>query len=130
MLILGVYGNIKPPASFKGCSTGLDLKLVQLAKLNLTRQSSALASPPKLLTALTISPTASPAAGKLMDLIALPMLSALVAPANAPARLLAAPNPFVTAPIAFCEEDSAEFKSKAIIIFLFWYIIYLTLLTA
>jgi hypothetical protein len=86
-----------------------------LAKLNLTRQSSALASPPKELIAYVMSPIASPASGKFMDLIALIGLSDVNALESALPNRPADPIALEAEPIALDDAEIAEFKSIAII---------------
>jgi hypothetical protein len=108
--ILGVYGNIKPPASFNGDNTGLVWKLDQLAKLNLTRQSLGLASL-KADTALIMSPTASPAAGKLIARIAPAIPFGLSAPElMALAKFLSVLTPDILVPIKLVDAPSVESK--------------------
>ena len=92
-----MYGKIRPPASFKGDNTGLDLKLGQVGRLNLTRQSLGLSSL-NAATALTTSPTPST-----NDIIS-PSLAAL----PRFAKLLAEFNAFETELTAFPAEVSVD----------------------
>jgi hypothetical protein len=126
-----VKGNTNPPASLNGLNTGLDLKLVQLGILNLTRQSASLASPPKALTALIKSPIASPPAGKFNERMAEPMPPSTEPMFdNAEPNLAAVLTAWVAAPKTATPAPSLDCKFcpdvNAIMYLSFWYIIYLT----
>jgi hypothetical protein len=125
-----VKGNTNPPASRNGLNTGLDLKLVQLGILNLTRQSAALASPPKALNALIKSPIASPPAGKFIARMADPIVLPVPMLDKADPNLSAVLTACVAAPKTATPAPSFEFKFcpdvNAIMYLSFWYIIYLT----
>jgi hypothetical protein len=124
ILIFGVYGNIKPPAFFNGDKTGLVLKLDQLARLNLTRQSLSLASPPNDATALTMSPIASAPAGMLILRIAPTTSPELIAVDNADPKFAEALTNRDPAPTALVMPLMLDDALRPSIILIFFSLLY------